>query len=104
SFAIPVVLDVWQRTAWRAEVREDPRRRPTQKRNLLQHRDLMLVDALLILLGPSRRRITMMTEQSIAAKFTHHERLLILRAPLQSIRFLRQTIVPTDILVTPKHV
>src|SRR6185369_6356024 len=72
SLAVPVVLDVWQRAAWRPEVRQDPWRGPTQERNLLQHRDLMLVDTFLILLGPSRACIAMMTIQSIAAKLTHH--------------------------------
>ena len=64
----------------------------------------MLIDALLVFLGPTSQRIAVMVEQSVATKLTHHQRLLILRFPLQSIGFLRQPIVPADVLVTAKHV
>src|SRR5690348_12934291 len=64
----------------------------------------MLVDIRLEFLGPARQRVAMISKLSVAAELAHHERLLILRLPLESVSFLRQTIVPADILIAPKNV
>src|SRR5437660_11907416 len=63
----------------------------------------MLVQVLLILLGPSRQSITMISVERAAAKLTHDERFLILRFPFQSIGLFRQTVVPSHILITAEH-
>src|SRR5215216_7043113 len=64
----------------------------------------MAIKVLLVLFGPASQSVAVMVEESVTAELTHHERFLVLRFPLESIGFVRQTIVPPDVLVTSEHV
>src|ERR1051325_5098264 len=75
ALAVVEVLYARQRSARRAEVRQNPRRHPAQGRYLLQHPDLMLVDVTLILLRPALRLVAVAARQGVAAELTDDERL-----------------------------
>ena len=62
AFAVPVVLDARQRAAGGAEVGQDPGGGAAEEGDFFEHSDLVLIDALLVLLGPARKRITVMVE------------------------------------------
>src|SRR5690349_18918200 len=89
AFAVPVILDAGEGTAGRTEVHQDPWRCAAQKWDLAKHRDLVLVKRLLVFLGPASQDVAVMTIQSVRTEFTHDQRLVILRLPLESIGFLR---------------
>src|SRR5438270_13894636 len=64
----------------------------------------MLVQALLILLSPSRQSVSVFTVERVASEFTHDERLLIPGLPFYSVGLFRQTVVPAHVFVTAQHV
>src|SRR5438477_434589 len=100
SLSVVEVLDARQGPARRAEIHQDPGRRASQERDSLQHVHLVLVEVLLVFLGPSRQRIAMISVGRFRAEFTHDQRFLIFGFPFHPISFFWQTIVPAYIFVT----
>src|SRR5438445_8068487 len=76
-FAIEVILNTGQCSPWTTEVLEDPWRGPAKKRDALQHRDLMPIKILLILLGPTCAGGAVEAEESVPATFAHDEWLVV---------------------------
>src|SRR5712664_2362878 len=65
SFTVIEILYARQRSARRAKISQDPRSHAAERRNLLQHPELMLIQILLVLLGPSHARVTVIAEKRV---------------------------------------
>src|ERR1700691_2941104 len=75
AFAVEIIFKMRQRAPRTAKIFKHTRRSSTQERNALQHRDLVLVKTLLILLGPTGQRIAVIAKQRVASELTHDQRL-----------------------------
>src|SRR5712671_6080208 len=64
----------------------------------------MLIQILLIFLGPSHSLVTVVAEQGITSEFANDEGLVLGDLPGQIICLLRQPVVPADIFVASEHV
>jgi len=76
SFAIEIILKTRENSSRAAKVFENPWCHPAEEGNALQHNNLMLVEILLIFLGPTCERIAMVAKECIAPEFTHDQGLV----------------------------
>src|SRR5215467_14653427 len=103
-FAVEVVFDSRQRAPGTTKVFENPWCKAAQKRNTLQHGNLVLIKILLVFLAPTCERIAMVAKTRIAAKFAHDERLIISRYPVGQICIGRAMDVPANILIVTQYI
>src|ERR1700747_531704 len=75
--AVEIILKTRQSPARTPKVLENPRRHSPKKGNALQHGNLVLVQILLVLLGPASGGATVVAVKRIAAVFAHDQRLII---------------------------
>src|SRR5216683_5692449 len=73
-------------------------------RDLIHHVQLMYKETGLVLLGPAGRAGGMAPISRIAAKLTYDQRLVINARPSLTIRVLRTTVIPSEVLVQPQHI
>src|SRR5260370_8703550 len=97
SLAVEIILHVRERPSRTAKVFENPRSGSSQKRNALQHGNLMLVETLLIFLGPACKRIAVVAKERVSSEFTHNQRLVVLRAPINRLCVRRTMDVPANV-------
>src|SRR5882762_9595238 len=64
----------------------------------------MLIQILLVLLGPSHSLVPMVPKKSVTAEFADDERLVLSDLPGQAVGFLRQPVIPTDVFVAAQHI
>src|SRR5215471_7770929 len=103
-FAVEVVFDSRQRAPGTTKVFQNPWCKAAQKRNTLQHGNLVLIKILLIFLAPPRERVAMVTKARVAAKFAHDERLIISRYPVGHVCIGRTMYVPANILIVTQYI
>src|SRR5215472_11728077 len=103
-FAVKVVLNSRQCASRAAKVFQYPGCNAAQKWNAFQHGNLMLVQTLLVFFAPARELVGMVTEERVTSKFTHDQRLIIIRYPIGSISVCRCVYIPADVLIVTQHI
>src|SRR6059058_5073246 len=108
TLAIEVVLETRIDAAGRAEVHQKPWAGAAKLRDFVQHRDLMMVDLGLILLGPERRvgvaRWRVITGLCVTAPLGHNERFVLADIPCSRVRTFCVLLVPADVFVRTDYV
>src|SRR5208283_2371286 len=102
--AITEVLNPGQKTTWRIKVHQHPRGHSCERRNFLQHLQLVLEKICLILLSEAGSGMPMFAVERAPAELAHDQRLVICEAPLDAIGIFRRMLIPADIFVQSQNI
>src|SRR5262249_32626330 len=102
---IVVVLNAGEGSSRRTKIHQNPWSHASQRWNLLQHSELVLVQVRLIFLGESTVLVAVHSKRCSAAEFADENRLLVTERPLHFVGVLGVILaIPPDVFVEADHV